>query len=148
MNRSTSLFNQLLQQFPRSEFKRLVNKHQAEKGAKGFTSWPNPGDRSPRLPWSLRMNLFTYKDLLGWLHDPFKAPPMETAAGAALPGVVGVLDSVQWAGQKEISEKKAWSRKDENRTPKLLTCHKAVAKLVPFETDLCVTGLARKLFKE
>ncbi len=39
MNRSASLFNQLLQQFPRSEFQRLVNKHQAEKGAKGFTSW-------------------------------------------------------------------------------------------------------------
>ncbi|MCK5132235.1 MAG: DUF4372 domain-containing protein [Candidatus Sabulitectum sp.] len=39
MNRSASLFNQLLQQFPRSEFQRLVNKHQAEKGAKGFTFW-------------------------------------------------------------------------------------------------------------
>ena len=39
MNRSASLFNQLLQQFPRSEFQRLVNKHQTEKGAKGFSSW-------------------------------------------------------------------------------------------------------------
>ncbi len=39
MNRSASLFNQLLQQFSRSDFQRLVTKHQAEKGAKGFTSW-------------------------------------------------------------------------------------------------------------
>ncbi len=39
MNRSASLFNQLLQQFPRSEFKGFVNKHQTERGAKGFTSW-------------------------------------------------------------------------------------------------------------
>ena len=39
MNRSASLFNQLLQQFPRSDFQRLVNKHQAEKGVNGFASW-------------------------------------------------------------------------------------------------------------
>lgn len=39
MNRSASLFNQLLQQFHRSDFQRLVNKHQAERGAKGFTCW-------------------------------------------------------------------------------------------------------------
>jgi hypothetical protein len=34
-----SLFNQLLQQFPRTEFAALVRKHQAERGAKGFTCW-------------------------------------------------------------------------------------------------------------
>ena len=34
-----SLFNQLLQQFPRTEFASLVNKHQAERSAKGFTCW-------------------------------------------------------------------------------------------------------------
>lgn len=39
MVRCASLFNQLLQQFPKSDFKRLVNKHQAERNAKGFTSW-------------------------------------------------------------------------------------------------------------
>lgn len=39
MSRSASLFNQLLQQFPRSEFQRLVNKHGAEKRSKGFSSW-------------------------------------------------------------------------------------------------------------
>jgi hypothetical protein len=25
----------------------------------------------------LRMNLFTYRDLLDWLEDPFKVPPLE-----------------------------------------------------------------------
>jgi len=34
-----SLFNQLLQHFPRLEFGSLVKKHQAERGAKGFASW-------------------------------------------------------------------------------------------------------------
>jgi len=34
-----SLFNQLLQHFPRTEFAALVRKHQAERGAKGFTCW-------------------------------------------------------------------------------------------------------------
>jgi len=34
-----SLFNQLLQHFPRLEFGSLVKKHKAERGAKGFTSW-------------------------------------------------------------------------------------------------------------
>ena len=34
-----SLFNQLLQHFPRTEFASLVRKHQAERGAKGFTCW-------------------------------------------------------------------------------------------------------------
>lgn len=34
-----SLFNQLLQHFPRTEFAALVKKHQAERGAKGFTCW-------------------------------------------------------------------------------------------------------------
>src|SRR5947207_15056311 len=34
-----SLFNQLLQHFPRTEFTSLVRKHQAEHRAKGFTCW-------------------------------------------------------------------------------------------------------------
>jgi hypothetical protein len=34
-----SLFNQLLQHFPRTEFASLVRKHQAERAAKGFTCW-------------------------------------------------------------------------------------------------------------
>jgi hypothetical protein len=34
-----SLFNQLLQHFPRSEFAALVKKHAAERDAKGFTCW-------------------------------------------------------------------------------------------------------------
>jgi hypothetical protein len=34
-----SLFNQLLQHFPRTEFASLVRKHQAEHRAKGFTCW-------------------------------------------------------------------------------------------------------------
>ena len=32
---AASLFNQLLQHFPRTEFAVLVRKHQAERGAKG-----------------------------------------------------------------------------------------------------------------
>lgn len=34
-----SLFNQLLQHFPRTEFAHLVKKHQAERCAKGFNCW-------------------------------------------------------------------------------------------------------------
>ena len=34
-----SLFNQLLQHFPRTEFAALVKKHDAEHAAKGFTCW-------------------------------------------------------------------------------------------------------------
>lgn len=34
-----SLFNQLLQHFPRAEFASLVKKHKAEHGAKGFSCW-------------------------------------------------------------------------------------------------------------
>ena len=34
-----SLFNQLLQHFPRTEFAALVRKHSAERGAKGFSCW-------------------------------------------------------------------------------------------------------------
>lgn len=34
-----SLFNQLLQHFPRTEFAALVRKHRAEREAKGFTCW-------------------------------------------------------------------------------------------------------------
>jgi hypothetical protein len=36
---AASLFNQLLQHFPRSEFSALVRKHGAERGAKGFSCW-------------------------------------------------------------------------------------------------------------
>ena len=39
MVQAMSLFNQLLQHFPRSEFAALVRKHGAERGAKGFTCW-------------------------------------------------------------------------------------------------------------
>jgi hypothetical protein len=34
-----SLFNQLLQHFPRTEFAALLKKHNAERAAKGFTCW-------------------------------------------------------------------------------------------------------------
>jgi hypothetical protein len=36
---AASLFNQLLQHFPRTEFAALVKKHDAERAAKGFTCW-------------------------------------------------------------------------------------------------------------
>jgi hypothetical protein len=39
MARAASLFNQLLQQFPRAEFQRLVKEKRAERSAKGFSSW-------------------------------------------------------------------------------------------------------------
>jgi len=39
MVRTSSLFSQLLEQFPRHEFAKLVNKHQAEYRSKGFTCW-------------------------------------------------------------------------------------------------------------
>ncbi|MFP4502583.1 MAG: DUF4372 domain-containing protein [Candidatus Hydrogenedentota bacterium] len=39
MLRPASLFSQLLEQFPRHEFARLVKKHQAEFASKGFTCW-------------------------------------------------------------------------------------------------------------
>ena len=39
MLRTASLFSQLLEQVPRIEFARLVNKHLAERNAKGFTCW-------------------------------------------------------------------------------------------------------------
>src|SRR5260370_29208252 len=39
MIRSSSMLSKLLQMFPRSEFKQAVKKHNAERGAKGFTSW-------------------------------------------------------------------------------------------------------------
>ena len=39
MVQAASLFNQLLQHFPRTEFGSLVKKHQAERAAKGFTCW-------------------------------------------------------------------------------------------------------------
>ena len=34
-----SLFNQLLDHFPKSEFAALVEKHEAERNAKGFACW-------------------------------------------------------------------------------------------------------------
>jgi len=39
MNRVCSIFAQLLQLFPRTEFQRVVQKHKAERHARGFTSW-------------------------------------------------------------------------------------------------------------
>jgi len=39
MVRTASLFSQLLEQFPRTEFAHLVKKHGAEKNAKGFSCW-------------------------------------------------------------------------------------------------------------
>ena len=39
MSRFCSIFSQLLQLFPRLEFEQAVKKHQAERSAKGFTSW-------------------------------------------------------------------------------------------------------------
>lgn len=39
MVRTASLFSQLLHQFPRDEFARLVRKHRAEYAAKGFDCW-------------------------------------------------------------------------------------------------------------
>src|SRR3954470_23166959 len=39
MVQAASLFNQLLQHFPRSEFAALIRKHSAERGAKGFSCW-------------------------------------------------------------------------------------------------------------
>jgi len=39
MVRTASLFSQLLQQVPRNEFAKLVQKHQGERHAKGFTCW-------------------------------------------------------------------------------------------------------------
>lgn len=39
MVRTSSLFSQLLQHFPRTKFAQLVTKHDAEKHAKGFTCW-------------------------------------------------------------------------------------------------------------
>jgi hypothetical protein len=39
MVQAASLFNQLLQHFPRTEFAALVRKHKAERAAKGFTCW-------------------------------------------------------------------------------------------------------------
>ena len=39
MVRQASLFSQLLKLVPRTEFERLVRRHGAEKGAKGFTCW-------------------------------------------------------------------------------------------------------------
>ena len=39
MVKTASLFSQLLDQFPRHEFAKLVKKHNAEYKAKGFTCW-------------------------------------------------------------------------------------------------------------
>src|SRR3954467_8814703 len=39
MVQAASLFNQLLQHFPRTEFGALVKKHEAERCAKGFGCW-------------------------------------------------------------------------------------------------------------
>lgn len=39
MNRVCSIFSQLLQLFPRTEFQAAVKEHKAERHARGFTSW-------------------------------------------------------------------------------------------------------------
>jgi hypothetical protein len=39
MNRVCSIFNQLLQLFPRLEFEQAVARHRAERHARGFTCW-------------------------------------------------------------------------------------------------------------
>jgi hypothetical protein len=39
MTRFSSIFSQLLQLFPRMEFEQAVQEHQAERSAKGFSSW-------------------------------------------------------------------------------------------------------------
>ena len=39
MVRTASLFSQLLQEIPRIEFERLVRRHGAERGAKGYSCW-------------------------------------------------------------------------------------------------------------
>jgi hypothetical protein len=39
MNRVCSIFSQLLQLFPRAQFQQAVQKHKAERHARGFTSW-------------------------------------------------------------------------------------------------------------
>jgi hypothetical protein len=39
MVKTASLFSQLLEQVPRNEFAKLVDRHKAEYGAKGFTCW-------------------------------------------------------------------------------------------------------------
>lgn len=39
MIKSASLFSQLLQHFPRTEFAEIVSKHKAERHAKGFSCW-------------------------------------------------------------------------------------------------------------
>jgi hypothetical protein len=39
MNRVCSIFYQILQLIPQAEFQRAVKKHQAERHARGFTSW-------------------------------------------------------------------------------------------------------------
>ena len=39
MVQTASLFSQLLHEVPRNECARLVNRHQGERHAKGFTCW-------------------------------------------------------------------------------------------------------------
>jgi Domain of unknown function (DUF4372) len=39
MNRVCSIFSQLLQFFPRTEFEWAVRRHGAERHARGFSSW-------------------------------------------------------------------------------------------------------------
>jgi hypothetical protein len=39
------------------------------------------------LATMLRLNLFTYRDLLDWLHDPFRQPPVTPSVQLTLPGI-------------------------------------------------------------
>lgn len=39
MNKHNTILGQMLDFIPRSQFQKLVKKHQTERGAKGFSSW-------------------------------------------------------------------------------------------------------------
>ena len=81
MVRSSSLFSQLLSLIPRAEFERLVGKHRADKGSKGFSCWTQfvamlERRRAYAPKNKFRFNLFTYRDLWDWLDDPFDTLPI------------------------------------------------------------------------
>ncbi|MGH6634635.1 MAG: DUF4372 domain-containing protein, partial [Gammaproteobacteria bacterium] len=65
MNRFCSMFSQILKLFPRSEFERLVRETQAERHARGFSSW---GQFVAMLFWACPFaagNLSRFIDLRG-----------------------------------------------------------------------------------
>jgi hypothetical protein len=100
MQRLFSIISQLLQLFPQIEFENAVKKHKSDYAAKGFSSL---GQFVAMLvlrylqimstfAWSLsnlvallRHQLFIYRDLFGWLNEPFEGPPqLEDVAQAQL----------------------------------------------------------------